>query len=265
VRPRTLEHHRGQLEGYLERLRLRNEPSGLTEAMRYALEGGGKRIRPVLCLAAGEAVGADPDDLLPAAAAVELVHTFSLVHDDLPALDDDDVRRGRPSAHVRFGEAVAILAGDALLAQALELALAYRTTSVARELADATLAMISGQYLDVTGGPDDLAPAELTGLHALKTGRLFGAAVGCALWVAEVPKESQTPWRSFAADFGLLFQIVDDILDGDGFAKQRGVEEAMALADATEARARAGLDQIPVDTSRLEELVSALSTMKERR
>ncbi len=147
--------------------------------MRYALQGGGKRIRPVLCLATGEAAGAEPEELLPAATAIELVHTFSLVHDDLPALDDDALRRGRASAHIEYGEAVAILAGDALLAQALDLALSYGRTEVARELARATLGMIGGQYLDVTDGR-----AELAQLHALKTGRLFSAAVGSALWVA---------------------------------------------------------------------------------
>ena len=105
--------------------------------MRYALDGGGKRLRPVLCLATAEAAGADPHDALPAATAIELVHTFSLAHDDLPALDDDDERRGRPSVHVAFGEAEAILAGDALLAEAVRLALSYRDASVARELVGA--------------------------------------------------------------------------------------------------------------------------------
>jgi geranylgeranyl pyrophosphate synthase len=255
-----LDEHRALVEAYLERLQLPSEPSGLAEAMRYALEGGGKRIRPVLCLAAGEAAGADAEELLPAAAAVELVHSFSLVHDDLPALDDDAVRRGRASAHVRFGEAVAILAGDALLTQALELALSYPTTAVARELVGATLGMIRGQYLDVTDGQ-----GELGGLHALKTGRLFGAAVGSALWVAEVPEAEQAPWRSFAADFGLLYQIVDDIADGDGFARERGAEGARSLGEETEARVRTALAEIRADTSRLDELLSGLSTAMKAR
>jgi geranylgeranyl diphosphate synthase, type II len=247
---RSLEEQRALVEAYLESMSL---PGELAEAMRYALEGGGKRIRPVLCLTAGEAAGADPDELLPAAAAVELVHSFSLVHDDLPALDDDDVRRGRASAHVQFGEAVAILAGDALLAQALELALSYQTPVVARELAGATLGMIRGQYLDITDGQ-----SELVGLHALKTGRLFGAAVGCALWVAEVTEAEQQPWRAFAADFGLLFQIVDDILDENGVAREHGLDGARSLAGVTEARARATLAGIQADTSRLDELLSGL-------
>ena len=139
--------------------------------MRHAL--GGKRIRPVLCLATGDAVGATVESLLPAAAAVELVHSFSLVHDDLPALDDDRERRGAPSVWAQYGEATAILAGDALLAEAIRLALAYPDAAVARELVDATLAMIGGQQLDLEGG------AQLEQLHALKTGALFSASVMC--------------------------------------------------------------------------------------
>jgi geranylgeranyl diphosphate synthase, type II len=251
---RTLDEHRSLVEEHIGRLALAGELAGLTDAMRYALQGGGKRIRPVLCLATGEAAGAEPEELLPAAAAIELVHTFSLVHDDLPALDDDALRRGRASAHVEYGEAVAILAGDALLAQALDLALSYGRPDVARELARATLGMIGGQYLDVTDGR-----AELAEMHALKTGRLFSAAVGSALWVAGVPEQEQGPWRGFASDFGLLFQIVDDLLDGDGLVQERGVVGAQALAEETEERARAILAEIPADTARLDELVSGLS------
>jgi geranylgeranyl diphosphate synthase, type II len=251
---RSLDEHRSLVEEHIERLALAGELAGLTDVMRYALRGGGKRIRPVLCLATGEAAGAEPETLLPAAAAIELVHTFSLVHDDLPALDDDALRRGRASAHVEYGEAVAILAGDALLAQALELALSYEEPRVARELVGATLGMIGGQYLDVTEGR-----AELAELHALKTGRLFSAAVGSALWVAGVPEPDQGPWRAFAADFGLLFQIVDDLLDGDGVVRERGSDAASALAEETEEDARANLARIPADTIRLDELVSGLS------
>src|SRR5262245_14183542 len=175
--------------------------------MRYALEGGGKRVRPVLCLATAEAAGAEPEAALPAAAALELVHAFSLVHDDLPALDNDAERRGRASAWSEYGEAVAILAGDALLAEAFRLALSYPTSRVGRELAQPTLGMIGGQYLDITGS----APDERT-LHRLKTGCLFSASVGVALWVAEIPEREQAPWRAFGEELGLLFQIVDDIL-----------------------------------------------------
>jgi geranylgeranyl diphosphate synthase type II len=249
----SLEEHRELVEGYIGELSFADELEALSNAMRYSLEGGGKRIRPLLCLASGEAMGVRPEALLPAAAAIELVHTFGMVHDDLPALDDDDVRRGRATSHVQFDEATAILNGDALLAQAFELALSYTTPEVARELSRAATGMIGGQYDDVRGGDDDL-----TRRHALKTGRLFEAAVGCALAVAELPATEQAPWRGFAADFGLLYQVVDDVLDGDGLAAELGRDGASGLADEIEGRARAHLDEIPTETSLLDELLSGL-------
>ena len=136
-------------ESYLGDLALTPELHGQAESVRYALTMGGKRVRPVICLATAEAAGAEPVHALPAAAAVELVHNFSLVHDDLPALDNDEVRRGNPSVWAQHGEAIAVLAGDALLAEAFRLALSYPTPAVGRELAQATLGMIGGQYLDI--------------------------------------------------------------------------------------------------------------------
>ncbi|MDQ4081565.1 MAG: polyprenyl synthetase family protein [Actinomycetota bacterium] len=245
---------RALVEAYLDELALTPELDGLADPVRYSLEGGGKRIRPTLCLATGEAAGADAEALLPAAAALELVHTFSLVHDDLPGLDDDDMRRGRPSTHVRFGEGVAVLAGDALLGEAFRLALSYPTPAVARELVQATLGMIGGQFLDLTARRDD----ELALSH-LKTGRLFDAAVGCALWVAGVPEREHEPWRRFAAEIGVLFQLVDDILDGDGYAESHGVDAARQLADDAAARGSAFLDDIPADTSVLADIVAGLA------
>ena len=251
---RSPEALRDLVEGYLGELAFTPELGALEEALRYPLESGGKRIRPVLCLAVGEAVGVEPERCLPAAAALELVHTFSLVHDDLPALDDDRERRGRPSAHVAFGVGVALLAGDALLAEAFRLALSYPSTAVARELAQATLGMIGGQYLDVTGDTSDLAA-----LHRLKTGCLFAASVGLALRVAELPEREQAPWRAFGDELGLLFQIVDDVLDGDGYAERHGADGARALADEAASRAQARLDAIPAETSVLAEIVGGLA------
>ncbi len=242
------------VETFLGELAFTPELGGLEEAVRYPLESGGKRIRPVLCLAVGEAAGAEPELCLPAAAAVELVHTFSLVHDDLPALDDDDERRDRPSAHIAFGEAAALLAGDALLAEAFRLALSYPTPAVARELVQATLGMIGGQYRDVAGDTADLGE-----LHRLKTGRLFSASVGVALWVAEVPQREQAPWRAFSEELGLLFQIIDDVLDGDGYARAHGTEGARVLADEAAERAQSRLAKIPADTTVLAELVAGLA------
>jgi geranylgeranyl diphosphate synthase type II len=242
------------IEPYLDDLALTPELGELERSMRYSLAGGGKRVRPLLCLATAEAAGAEPEAALPAAAALELVHNFSLVHDDLPALDDDRLRRGRASTWAEFGEGIGILAGDGLLAEALRLALSYPTPEVARELIQATLGMIGGQYLDITGGETELAF-----LHRLKTGRLFAASVACALWVAEVPERAQAPWRAFADEVGLLFQVVDDILDEDGYVLERGADGARALADETAERAQARLAEVPADTSVLAGIVSGLA------
>jgi len=242
------------VESSLEELELTAELGGLREAMRYAYEAGGKRVRPVLCLATAEAAGGSAEAALPAACAVELVHTFSLVHDDLPALDDDDERRGRPSAHVAFGEGTALLAGDALLTEALRLSLAYPGGAVTRELTEATLRMIGGQYRDVTG--DD---ADLASLHRLKTGAILSASVGCGLWAAGVPEEGQAPWRAFGDELGLLFQAVDDLLDGDGYAARLGEDGARALADEAALRAHARLAEVPGETEVLAGLVDALA------
>jgi geranylgeranyl diphosphate synthase, type II len=244
---------RDAVETYLHGLDLSPELGHLDTALRYSLESGGKRVRPVLCVAVAEANGATVDDALPAAAALELVHNFSLVHDDLPALDDDDERRGRPSAHVRFGEGVALLAGDALLAEAMRLALTYENGAVARELVDATLGMIGGQHRDITGDDGDLEA-----LHRLKTGRLFVAAVNMGLEVAAV-RAPERAWLAFGADVGLLFQVVDDILDGDGYVHRLGPDGASRLADQVADRARAHLAELTVDTSVLGELVDALA------
>jgi geranylgeranyl diphosphate synthase type II len=249
--PRRPDELRALVEAYLEELALAPDLGSLEEPMRHAL--GGKRVRPVLCLATGDAIGTTVEALLPAAAAVELVHSFSLVHDDLPALDDDRERRGAPSVWAQFGEATAILAGDALLAEALRLALTYPTGAVARELVDATLRMIGGQQLDLEGG------APLDRLHSLKTGALFSASVMCGLWAAEVPLDEHPPWRAFAAELGLLFQIVDDLLDGDGYVLEVGEDGARRLADEAAERGRVRLAEIDADTDVLLELADGLA------
>jgi geranylgeranyl diphosphate synthase, type II len=222
---------RAMVEEYLEDLRFAREPgtAGLEEAMRYSLLSGGKRIRPVLALATARAVGHDPRDVLPLAAAIELIHTFSLIHDDLPAIDDDDLRRGRAAAHRRFGEDVAILAGDALFAEAFRHVLRRQWGEPARvlaavaELADATgvAGMAGGEYIDVR----DLTGEEGVGLrrmHRLKTGRLIGAAVECVLLLAGTPDPTLIAFRAFAGELGVLFQIVDDILDVAGTDAELG-------------------------------------------
>jgi geranylgeranyl diphosphate synthase type II len=248
-----------------------SELDGLDDAVRYSLLSPGKRIRPRLCLAAAEAAGADPADALSAAAAVEMVHAFSLVHDDLPALDDDTERRGRPTSHVRYGEAVAVLAGDALLNAAYRHVLADDglpegvRLAVLAELAAGVAAMIDGQYLDVTAdAPDHDALARL---HRLKTGALIEAAVGCGLHVARLDPEEQEPYRAFARELGLLFQIVDDVLD-DGadepsYVKVFGLDRARALAEESYARACGLLAGIDGDTDELAELAELIARREE--
>jgi geranylgeranyl diphosphate synthase type II len=252
---RAPEELKALVEESLEQLELWPELDGQRESARYALvEMGGKRIRPVISLAVGEALGAVPERVMPAALALEMVHNFSLAHDDLPALDNDSERRGKPSVWAAYGEGKAVLAGDALLAEAFRLACSYPTSHVARELAQATLGMIGGQYLD-TMEPD----ADLETVHRLKTGCLFYASVALPLWAADVPEEQQASWRAFGDELGLLFQIVDDILDDDGYVLTEGIEGARALANRAAERALAMLLEIPADTSVLSEIVTALA------
>jgi len=251
---RSPEELRALVEGYLGDLALTPELHGQAESVRYALVGG-KRVRAVICLATAEAAGVEAEVALPAAASLELVHAFSLVHDDLPALDNDAERRGRASVWAEYGEAIAVLAGDALLAEAFRLALSYPSPEVGRELAQATLGMIGGQYLDITGS----TPDEVT-LHKLKTGCLFSASVGMALWAAGVPERDQSPWRAFGDELGLLFQIVDDILDADGYVLGHGEEGARRLADEAATRARERLAEVTADTATLVDIVDGLAT-----
>ncbi len=232
------EHLREQVERYLEGLRFSEEPltEGLEEAMRYSLLAGGKRIRPVLALATARAVGMEGLEVLPLAGAIELIHTYSLIHDDLPAMDDDELRRGQPTCHVKFGEDVAILAGDGLYAEAFRHLLTSdgtppeRVLAAAAELAAATGVggMVGGQYADVSPRTPS-GPAALRRLHELKTGRLIGASVLCVLLLGGIDGPATMGFRRFAAELGVLFQIVDDILDvtgtDDALGKPRGSDE----------------------------------------
>jgi len=210
--------------------------------MHYSLLAGGKRIRPVLALATATAIGAgggDANFVLPLAAALELIHTYSLIHDDLPAMDDDELRRGRPTCHVAFGEDVAILAGDGLYAEAFRHLLGRQqgeprnVLRAAAELAAATGVggMVGGQYLDVAGTAAPGADG-LRHLHALKTGRLIRASIECVL-IIDGALEPATigRFKTYASELGVLFQIVDDILDVTGseasLGKPRGSDERL--------------------------------------
>ncbi|HTW12878.1 MAG TPA: farnesyl diphosphate synthase, partial [Solirubrobacteraceae bacterium] len=265
------DHLRQQVERYLEQLSFSEESGtdGLQEAMRYSLLAGGKRVRPVLALATAVAIGQEPESVLPLAAALELIHTYSLIHDDLPAMDDDELRRGRPTCHVAFGEDVAILAGDGLYAEAFKHLLMNQAGEpanllrAAAELAGATgvTGMVGGQYLDVAAS----APAGAEGLrrlHELKTGRLIRASVECVL-LLDGKQEPATIgyFEKFASELGVLFQIVDDILDVTGsqedlgkpsgsderlgkrtYVTEFGLDGARELAQESQRRASEALD-----------------------
>ncbi len=288
------DHLRAAVEEYLSSLRfdVDSESAGLEEAMRYSLLAGGKRIRPVLALATATAIGREPTWVLPLAAAIELIHTYSLIHDDLPAMDDDDLRRGRPTCHRAFGEDVAILAGDGLYAEAFVLLLSHqeappaRLLAAARALALATGAqgMVAGQYVDVAGTARP-GPEGLRHLHELKTGRLIAASVECVLLLDGLEEpESIHSFTGFARELGVLFQIVDDILDVTGspetlgkqqgsderlgkrtYVTEFGVEGARKLAAQSHTRARAALTQAagPAgshSTAELEQITDFIAT-----
>jgi geranylgeranyl diphosphate synthase, type II len=280
---------RALVDAELERLSFAAQPStaGLEEAMRYSLLAGGKRVRPVLALATARALGADPVRYLPVAAALELIHTYSLIHDDLPAMDDDALRRGLPTSHVKYGEDVAILAGDGLFAEAIRLFCEQpgepaRVLAALAELAGATGVdgMVGGQYVDVVGDAGDAEA--LRDLHGLKTGRLIAAGVGVVLILEGVPEPETIPYRRFSGELGVLFQIVDDILDVTGSDEQLGkprgsderhgkltyvslfgLERARELAAESHAKATAALAEVNGDTGDLNGIADYIFTRNE--
>jgi len=210
-------------------IRHRGFPLNLEEAIRYATGGGGKRLRPGLLLLSARAAGGNTIDAMPAAVAIELVHTFSLVHDDLPAMDDDAVRRGRPTLHVQTGETMAILAGDAMLGLAFEVIgdspmRAETRARLVTELAAATGSMISGQVYDTIGGfPHELADEQrLAILHRGKTGALFRAACRMGAIAAGAAGESLAALTAYGESAGLMFQVTDDLIDVEQEADHAG-------------------------------------------
>lgn len=191
----------------------------LVDAMRYSLFAGGKRIRPVLCLAAAQLCGGDCFAALPAACALEMIHTYSLIHDDLPAMDNDDFRRGKPSNHRVFGEANAILAGDGLLSLAFVELAGLGCPGALSAIARGAFDMVAGQSLDMN--PTD-GETQLLRIHALKTGALITAAVLAGAFVAGASERDRAALVEFSEAYGLLFQITDDILDASGDAALLG-------------------------------------------
>jgi geranylgeranyl diphosphate synthase type II len=205
------------------------EPAILHRAMRYAVFGPGKRLRPALVLAACGAAGGREKDALPGAAAVELVHTYSLVHDDLPCMDDDELRRGRPTCHKAFGEATAVLAGDALLTLAFEWvaresrdAEAARSSVAVLSRAAGSLGMVGGQQLDLLGERELPSEARTAAIHRLKTAELMAASLELGAVAAGAPPPLREGLAEFGRTIGLAFQIVDDCLDATSTSEQLG-------------------------------------------
>jgi geranylgeranyl diphosphate synthase type II len=240
-------------------------PPTVHRAMRYSVLAGGKRLRPLLVIAGAEAVGGHVETVLPAACALELIHTYSLIHDDLPAMDDDDYRRGHPTSHKVFGEAMAILAGDALLTLAFRL-LAENAAhvrdprvicDVVAEIATAagTTGMVGGQVVDIESEGQAIAPATLDYIHTHKTAALIRASLRVGAMLAGAPPPALGAISDAGHRLGLAFQIVDDILDVEGSLeelgktagsdqrKQKATYPALHGLDASRRRARALLDE----------------------
>jgi len=279
------ERHRRAFEEYLGGLRFTDEPrlAGLEEAMRYSMLAGGKRVRPTLCMEVAWVCGTDPSRVLPSAAAIELIHTYSLIHDDLPAMDDDDFRRGRPTAHKKFGEATAILAGDAFFGEALTLITVRQEGSceqvleVVRELAGSTgvNGMVGGQIMDMdqTGVGAGVDLETLYMIHKYKTGALIKSSARIGAILAGAGADEQAAVSEYASELGLCFQIVDDVLNATStsdtlgksagsdaeqgkatFVGAYGLEGARQEADRVLERALSALDTLDGDASGLRDL-----------
>jgi farnesyl diphosphate synthase len=266
-------------------------PRRLHQAMRYATLGGGKRVRPLLCHAAGELAGADPSRLDVAGCAVEMIHAYSLAHDDLPCMDNDVLRRGRPTCHVEYDEATALLVGDALQSQAFLLLSehvladdARRQLDMLRLLAQAagSRGMAGGQMIDIEGTGKRLSRAELEFMHVHKTGALIRAAILLgAQCGSPLPDGEAALLDHFAKRVGLLFQVVDDILDAEGatatlgktagkdaaqgkatYVSVMGLAEAREMADALRSEAREAIEAFGERGRRLHELAHFIVTRK---
>lgn len=258
-------------------------PVHLHRAMRYSLLAGGKRLRPILVLAAGEAFGAETDDLMPAACAVEMIHTYSLIHDDLPAMDNDDLRRGLPTCHKVFGEATAILAGDALLTQAFRVLSSdapgrdpARQLRVIREVSTAAGtvdALIGGQIIDIESEGKEIDDATLEYIHRSKTGAMIRVSIVIGAVLAGANESQIIALGDYGERIGLAFQIADDILDITSTSKELGKTAGKDIRArkatypsihgiaASESRARKLVDEaveivsrLDADTDRLKEI-----------
>jgi geranylgeranyl diphosphate synthase type II len=211
-------------------------PGTIHAAMRYCVFAGGKRLRPVLCIAAAEACGGKREDALVAACALELMHTYSLVHDDLPCMDDDDLRRGRPTCHKVYGEGMAVLCGDALLTEAFAVLARSKSVEMIAELASAggSRKLIGGQVLDLEGEGKSFSLAELIRIHEAKTAALLTTSIRLGAMSAGADSEQVAALTKFGRALGLAFQVIDDILDvtqtTENLGKTAGKDAAVAKA-----------------------------------
>lgn len=229
-----LKEKRELIDSYLESyFSITSEPFVLHEAMRYSLFAGGKRIRPILALASYEACGGNPKDIVPYATALELIHTYSLIHDDLPSMDNDDLRRGKPTNHKVFGEAMAILAGDALLTEAFLIlsnnlhSSSLKPSNLIKIIREVSLAsgvhgMVGGQALDIFSENIEPDKDTLNFIHLHKTAALITASVRMGAILANIKEKKLKALTEYGTGIGLAFQIIDDILDIEGNAEELG-------------------------------------------
>ncbi|HEY9857778.1 MAG TPA: farnesyl diphosphate synthase [Stenomitos sp.] len=268
-----------RIQAALEELVAPRVPASFWEAMAYSVLAGGKRLRPILTIASCEAAGGKPEAALAAACALELIHTQSLIHDDLPCMDNDTLRRGRPTNHVVYGEALALLAGDGLLAYAFQViaegmaphVAAPRVVQAVAELASATLGMVAGQVVDIQSEGKPIEPSTLEFIHRHKTGELLRVAARLGAHAAEADAATMDALTRFAEALGLAFQIVDDLLDLTGTAEDLGKHPGkdVAVAKATYpalygmAAARAEADrQVAIAMQALEPLGAAAEPLR---
>jgi geranylgeranyl diphosphate synthase, type II len=285
--PAFFEEDRAAVDAALDRLMPAEDaqPPSIHRAMRYSVQAGGKRVRPILCLESARIFAADVAPLLPVACALEFIHTYSLIHDDLPALDNDDLRRGKPTCHKKFGEATAILAGDALLTLAFE-TLANAPIGPARRVAilshvaasvGTVNGMVGGQVADLEAEGRAIQPAELEYIHRSKTAALIRSSVVAGAIGAGGDDEDVTRLKRFGETIGWAFQVVDDILDveessaalgktaGKDATQQKatypsmyGLEKSREFAKELEARAMAEIEPYGPGAARLRELAEMI-------
>jgi geranylgeranyl diphosphate synthase type II len=261
------------------------KPKTIHQAMRYSIFAGGKRLRPVICLAAAEVVGGKPEAAMPLACAVECIHTYSLIHDDLPSMDNDDFRRGKPTSHKVYGEGIAVLAGDALLTIAFEIAASckgwprYSHAAIIHELAYASgsQALVAGQVADLEGEGKKINIKELQYIHQNKTAALIASSIRLGAMSANVTPAQLAKLTDFGQSLGLAFQVIDDILDvtqtteklgksaGKDITAQKatypallGLDKARQEADRLTARARAALKPFGQQAAPLEAIAAYL-------